>query len=492
LLIFQRVRRYPVPVIVRLAGFLLLTIIGLGCGSSESRPEYIEPTTGYGGAIMGWSVEQRPIIVERFGRSGPVVFLFHTIHGNEVPAEQCGERMRSWLLSHPGSYQDMQLAYITQVNPDGYLAGTRFNANGIDLNRNFPATNFEPSDTYGPTAASEPETQVVVEVVEQTSPTVIVSVHSPLDVINYDGPAQELAESASLATGIPVDVDIGPYPGSFGSYAGLDLQIPTITLETPGSLPTRAEHIKWMQVEELAMEWVAEQGLTGGITLSDLVVDKDVADDYEAIGMGDSAGGRPLVAEQFGQEGRPVLVLAGLDGSDMSVLCAERFRARLMGERGQAVSQRKVLLMTVSNPDGLATSLPLNDDGLNPDKSFARGFIAGGDAGTEPFECDEAAAIRDLVEDHDVAALVVIQGSDEQLLVGLDGQSQAMLDAAADNLYSAYQPLESDRPGTLSAWAADLGIPALSIAIPDLPVGLDIMRADNLGLVLQSVVEAAP
>ena len=58
MLIFQRVRRYPVPVIVRVAGLLLLAIAVLGCGNSESRPEYLEPTTGYGGAIMGWSVEQ--------------------------------------------------------------------------------------------------------------------------------------------------------------------------------------------------------------------------------------------------------------------------------------------------------------------------------------------------------------------------------------------------------------------------------------------------
>ena len=188
----------------------------------------------YSGVVWGMSYEGRAIVAERFGDEGPVVFLFFTIHGNEVTAEQLGERVRSWLIAHPEFTDEVQVVYVTLANPDGYLAGTRhntnfeFNSEGIDLNRNFPATNFDNTGAprFGPYGNSETETQAIVAIVEDAAPSVIVSTHSPLAVVNYDGPAEDYAEAAAEASGYPVEVDLGPYPGSFGSYAGLDLTDP--------------------------------------------------------------------------------------------------------------------------------------------------------------------------------------------------------------------------------------------------------------------------
>ena len=58
------------------------------------------------------------------------------------------------------------------------------------------------------------------------------TIHAPYKVVNYDGDAKALAEIISEITKYPVQSDIGyPTPGSFGTYAGIDKKIPTITLE---------------------------------------------------------------------------------------------------------------------------------------------------------------------------------------------------------------------------------------------------------------------
>ena len=73
-----------------------------------------------------------------------------------------------------------------------------------------------------------------MDLVEQHKPDRIVSIHAPLEVVNYDGPARALAERMSVHNGYPVSGDIGyPTPGSFGNYAGVERNIPTITLELP-------------------------------------------------------------------------------------------------------------------------------------------------------------------------------------------------------------------------------------------------------------------
>lgn len=118
---------------------------------------------------------------------------------------------------------------------------TRRNVRGVDINRNFPASNYSadehPSGVHWPHAASEPETRAIMEAVCQMQPTRIVSIHAirrGRHGNNYDGPARVLAEEMSRHNGYPVLPSMGyPTPGSFGSWAGVDQRIPTITLELP-------------------------------------------------------------------------------------------------------------------------------------------------------------------------------------------------------------------------------------------------------------------
>lgn len=113
-----------------------------------------------------------------------------------------------------------RLLFIPCINPDGFALKTRENANGIDLNRNFSSI------------TPEAETKFVIEILKEFSPDVILTLHAPYKIVNYDGPAEEIAEEISKLIGYPTSNDIGyPTPGSLGTYAGIERNIPIITLE---------------------------------------------------------------------------------------------------------------------------------------------------------------------------------------------------------------------------------------------------------------------
>ena len=79
---------------------------------------------------------------------------------------------------------------------------------------------------------AEIETKFVIQIMEEYSPDLILTLHTPYKVVNYDGPAQDIAHKISEIIGYPVQSDIGyPTPGSFGTYAGIERNIPIITLE---------------------------------------------------------------------------------------------------------------------------------------------------------------------------------------------------------------------------------------------------------------------
>jgi protein MpaA len=187
---------------------------------------------------LGRSTEGRPLWGASVGAAGarPVLVL-GGVHGDEPSSVEAvvglAQRVAAGALVAAAP-----LVLVPALNPDGLARNLKNSARDVDLNRNFPARNWKPDHApgYFPGAApqSEPETRVVVALVERLAPRGVVAVHAPFACVNYDGPAAVWAAAVAAACGWPPQADIGyPTPGSLGSWLGVDLGVPVLTLELP-------------------------------------------------------------------------------------------------------------------------------------------------------------------------------------------------------------------------------------------------------------------
>ncbi len=172
-------------------------------------------------------------------------YLINRFLSEKAGADENSDTFENHVSNRQCSFnnQKNRVLFVPCLNPDGKVENKRTNSNGVDLNRNFPAKNWAASSKDdveksgffgGEKPASEVETQFLVYVIERYKPDLIVTLHEPYRVVNYDGPAKEIAQKISEITGYEVEENIGyPTPGSFGTYCGVERNIPTITLELP-------------------------------------------------------------------------------------------------------------------------------------------------------------------------------------------------------------------------------------------------------------------
>jgi protein MpaA len=158
-------------------------------------------------------------------------------HGEEADTTLLARR----LLERVGA-ADTAWAIVPCLNPDGLVAGTRQNAAGVDLNRNFPSSSWSPRPSYtyppgiapelrvegnrtnrsstGASAASEPETQAVMALVERLRPEVVVDLHSPLElVLARPSAPRSVVELLASTAGLPIEEELAAAcPGSFDEW----------------------------------------------------------------------------------------------------------------------------------------------------------------------------------------------------------------------------------------------------------------------------------
>jgi len=208
-------------------------------------------------ASGGHSVKQRLIPLKEYppmkqrkpkGR----ILLIGGIHGDEYSSVSIIFKWMNILDKHHSGLFHWKVVPV--LNPDGLLLkkSQRMNINGVDLNRNFPTpdwhtesvryweqrTRRNPRRYPGEAPLSEPESRWLAREIERFQPHVVVSVHAPHGIVDFDGPHKAPNKLGHLYLNL-----LGTYPGSLGNYAGVQRRLPVITIELPyaGIMPSKRE-----------------------------------------------------------------------------------------------------------------------------------------------------------------------------------------------------------------------------------------------------------
>ncbi|HTD90590.1 MAG TPA: M14 family zinc carboxypeptidase [Burkholderiales bacterium] len=224
--------------------------------------------------VTAKSVRGREIMLREFkAEQTPAarVLVIGAMHGDELTSASIVFRWLELLQQRDSDAGLYHWQVIPVLNLDGLLAKppTRVNAHGVDLNRNFPTYNWlkdaphyweiktrrDPRRFPGTAPLSEPESRWLHGEIVRFRPDVIVSIHAPYGILDFDGPPAGI--EAPVRFGRLHLNRVGVYPGSLGNFGGLKEGIPVVTLELPHALkmPTETElaHVwqdmlRWLKV----------------------------------------------------------------------------------------------------------------------------------------------------------------------------------------------------------------------------------------------------
>lgn len=213
------------------------------------------------------STEKKPLLYAEFGneKSTNRTLILSMVHPDEVTPLYLGFQISIWIKENSINLKDHYVVVAPLVNPDGLFrkSPTRINSRGVDLNRNFNTKDWHslalktwkgklrsnPRRFPGFEPDSEVETKFQRELIEKFHPVKILSIHAPLNVLDYDGPSslaldrfpkEYIQECLTLRTKLKAKTT-GYFPGSLGNFTGQEKGIPTITLELPSANPKKAK-----------------------------------------------------------------------------------------------------------------------------------------------------------------------------------------------------------------------------------------------------------
>jgi protein MpaA len=225
--------------------------------------------------VGGTSVKGRPLMYAVFGNpeATNTTLILSMVHSDEITPLYLGFQIAAWAKENMVNLPNAKLIIAPLVNPDGFMdvPKTRTNARGVDCNRNFATKDWHRDALKawkskfhsnkrrfpGHKPNSEPETLFQKMLIEKFNPSKIISIHSPLNVIDYDGPdslklnvfSKEYVQKCEELRKKVKANSSGFFPGSLGNYTGRDLGIPTITLELPTARADKAIEY-WNQLKK--------------------------------------------------------------------------------------------------------------------------------------------------------------------------------------------------------------------------------------------------
>lgn len=201
-------------------------------------------------SVIGNSSQGRHIMAHWFGTGPSIVLFVGGIHGNEKSSVLTMESWLDELERHADRIPaGRTIVVITNANPDGYSVNSRFNAQGVDLNRNFPSTNWS-STVSGPgytnlangggtSPLSAPEASALASFSQQYRPRLVLSFHAVASLVspNYAGDSEALGHlyasktSYSFANGSQTDAALGYTTTGDYEFWLRDIGIPNLLIE---------------------------------------------------------------------------------------------------------------------------------------------------------------------------------------------------------------------------------------------------------------------
>ncbi len=205
-------------------------------------------------AVYGTSVDGIPLHVYLPASGAAELLIMAAIHGDEDETTVVVSEAMRCLPD-----DELRAAVILCANPDGLLRGTRGNARAVDLNRNFPTSNWSAEPVFyksrandardialspGEAPASEPETKALLSLLERLKPRAVVTLHSALACVDDSG-ASDLGRQLADRCALPFLTEIGyPTPGSMGTWAGeRGLTLVTLELEDASLYTLKDRHV---------------------------------------------------------------------------------------------------------------------------------------------------------------------------------------------------------------------------------------------------------
>ena len=180
---------------------LLVLLTSAPATRADGRPA-VAAAAGARRVVIGTSVRGRPIVAWRLGSAHARrrILVVGCIHGNECAGLAITSALRR--MRPPNG---VALWLVPELNPDGTAADTRQNAHGVDLNRNFPYRwSFTADPTYysGPRPVSEPETRAAMGLVRRIRPTVTITYHQHMDLVDAAGGDRGVARRYAQIAGL--------------------------------------------------------------------------------------------------------------------------------------------------------------------------------------------------------------------------------------------------------------------------------------------------